>query len=164
MEALCRHFSREGNATRNLAEAEILNELLHYKSKRAMYFEIFLTQCQKMFNIYEKEGGEMSEKAKLRFLFRKVQPTGLRSFVDALKDSQTTGTTISYTMAANHLSTTTSELPEYIAKNSINFSGVQVDDGTKGGDGVYNGYGSINTGHIPSWKYLPFKDRKLFID
>ena len=65
-----------------------------------------------MYNIYEKEGEEMSDEAKVRFLFRKLQHTGLRSFVDVLKASQTTGVTISYTMDANHLSTTTSELPE----------------------------------------------------
>ena len=56
MEALRRHFAGEGNATRNLVEAERLNESLHYKSNGAMSFKIFVTQCQKMFNIYEKEG------------------------------------------------------------------------------------------------------------
>ena len=86
-----------------------------------MSFEIFLTQCQKNFNIYEKEGVEMPEEAKLRFLFRKVQHTGLRSSIDALKASQTTGTTISYTMAENHFSTATSEIPGYIAKNAKMF-------------------------------------------
>ena len=74
------------------------------------------------------------------------------------------GTTISYTVAANHLSTTTSELPEYIANNARNVSGVQVGDGTKGGGGIYNGDVSINTGHIPSWKSLSLKDQKLVID
>ena len=102
--------------------------------------------------------------AKVRLIFRKVQHTGLRSYIDALKASQTTGTIISYTMAAKHLSTATSELPEYIAKNAINVSGFQVGNGTKGGDGIYNGYESINTGQIPSWKSLPFKDRNLVID
>ena len=97
------------------------------------------------------------DEAKVRFLFRKVQHTGLRSSIDALKDSQTTGMTISYTMAENHLSTATSELPEYISNNARKISGVQVGDGAKGGDSIYNGYGSINTGHIPSWKLLPFK-------
>jgi len=52
MNALRRHFAGEGNATRNLAEAERLHESLHYKTERAMGFETFLTQCQKMFNIY----------------------------------------------------------------------------------------------------------------
>ena len=94
----------------------------------------------------------MSDEAKVRFLFMQVHHTGIRSSIDDLKSSQTTGTNISYTMAANHLSTATSELPEYISKNARNILGVQVGDGTKGGNGIYNGYGSINTGHIPSWK------------
>ena len=123
-----------------------------------------MTQYQKMFNIYEKEGEEMSDEAKVRLLFRKVQHTRLHSYIDALKASQTTDTTISYTMAANHISTATSELPEYIAKNEKNVSGVQVDDGTKGGDDIYNLYGSINNGHIPSQKQITFKYRKLVID
>ena len=80
----------------------------------------------------------MSDEAKVRFLFRKVQHTGLRISIDALKASQTMGTTISYTMAANNLPTATSELLEYIANNTRNVSGVQVGDGTKGGYGIYN--------------------------
>ena len=80
----------------------------------------------------------MTDESKVRFLFRKVQHTRLRSSIDALKASQTMGTTISYTMAANHSSTTTSEVPEYIANNARNVSGVQVGDGTKGEDGIYN--------------------------
>ena len=71
MEAPRRHFSGEGNATRNLAETERLQESIHYKGKRAMAFEKFLTQYQKMFNIYEKKGEEMSDEAKVRFLFRR---------------------------------------------------------------------------------------------
>ena len=105
----------------------------------------------------------MSNEAKVRFLFRKVQNTGLRSFIDALKASKTMGTTIFYTMAENHFSTATSELPEYIAKNARNVLRVQVCDGTKGGDSIYNGDGYINNGHIPRCKSLSFKYRKLTI-
>ena len=54
----------------------------------------------------------MLEEEKVRFLFIKVQHTGLRSSIDSLKASQNTGTNISYTMAANHFFTATSELPE----------------------------------------------------
>ena len=85
-----------------------------------MYLDIFLTQSQKMLNIYKKKVEEISNEAKVQFLFRKVQNTGLRSSIDALKASQMRSTTISYTMAANHLSATTSELTEYIAKNARN--------------------------------------------
>ena len=67
-------------------------------------------------------------------------------------------------MAANHLSTATYELPEYIAKNASNVSGIQVCDGTISYDDTYNGDGSINTGKTPNWKSLPFKDQKLVID
>ena len=89
-----------------------------------MYLDIFLTQSQKMLNIYKKKVEEISNEAKVQFLFRKVQNTGLRSSIDALKASQMRSTTISYTMAANHLSTATSELTEYIAKNARNVLGV----------------------------------------
>ena len=111
MEALRSNFAGEGNATRNLAEAKIMQQSIHYKGEREMAFKTFLTKCQKMFSIYEKEDEEMSDEAKVRFLFRKVQHAGLRSSIDALKAAQIIGTVISYTMAENHLSTAVSEPP-----------------------------------------------------
>ena len=157
IEALRRHFSGEGNATCNLAEANRMQDSIHYKGERAMAIETFLTQCQKMFNIYEKEGEEISDEAKVRFLFRKVQHSGLRSYINALKATQTTGTVISYTMAANHLSTAVSELPEYLAKSARNVYGAQTGGGGGGSKSVHNEDGSINTGHIPNWNSLSFK-------
>jgi hypothetical protein len=65
MQALHDHFSGEGNATRNMAEADRLKESLHYKSERAMSFKTFLTQCQKMYSIYKKEGEPMTDEAKV---------------------------------------------------------------------------------------------------
>ena len=67
-------------------------------------------------------------------------------------------------MAANNLSTAVSELPEYLVKSARNVSGVQTDGGWGGGDSVHNDDGSINTGHIPNWKSLSFKERKVVID
>ena len=99
----------------------------------------------------------MSDEAKVRFLFRKVQHSVLRSSIDALKSTQTTGTVISYTMAENHLSTAVSELPEYLAKSARNVSGVQTGGGGGGSNSVHNEDGSINNGHIPNWKSLSFK-------
>ena len=55
-------------------------------------------------------------------------------------------------MDANHLSTATSELTEYISNITKNVLVIRVGDGTKGHNGIYNGDGSINTGHIPNWK------------
>ena len=65
MKALRNHFAGEGNAFRNMAEADRLKENLLYKNERAMTFEAFLTNCQKMYNVYEKEGEAMAEEAKL---------------------------------------------------------------------------------------------------
>ena len=50
-----------------------------------MQFETFLTQMQKMFNIFEKEGEPMEEEAKIRFLFKKVQNNDLQKSDEALK-------------------------------------------------------------------------------
>ena len=90
MKALRNHFAGEGNASRNKAEADRLMESLHYKSERAMNFEIFLTQCQKMYNIFEKEDEPMPEDAKIRFLFKRVQNQSLQPDIEALKVRQTT--------------------------------------------------------------------------
>ena len=163
MQALRDHFAGEGNATRNMAEADRLKDSLHYKSERSMTFETFLTQCQKMYNIYKKEGEPMPDDAKTRFLFKKVQHSGLRSSIDALKAQQTAGTNITYTMAANHLSTAVSELPEYVAKNqNISAANAKGSDPSseKASSAIYNPDGSVITGHIPSWRSLSQSDRE----
>ena len=103
-----------------------MQESIHYKGEKAMAFQTFLTQCQKMFNIYEKEGKEISDEAEVCFLFWEVQHGELRSYIDALKATQITGTVISYTMAENHLSTAVLEMPEYLAKSARNVFGVQT--------------------------------------
>jgi hypothetical protein len=96
MKALCAHFAREGNASHNVAEADRLQESLHYKSERAMAFETFLTQMQRMLNIYEKEGEPMPEDQKVRLLFKKVQHKDLDSAIKALKACQIDGMQLTY--------------------------------------------------------------------
>ena len=59
----------------------------------------------------------MSKEAKIHFLFKKIHYVGLKNIVEALKAQLTTGVYVTYTMAANHISTAVSELPEYISKN-----------------------------------------------
>ena len=159
MNALRDHFSGEGNATRSLAEAERLKASLHYKNERAMPFETFLTQCQKMYNIFEKEEEPMTEEAKIRFLFKSVQHNDLLATVEALKAQRVGGVELSYVTCANHLSTAVSELPEYVAKNrNVSAIGTRGDDTTSS---IYNTDGSIKTGHIENWNKLPFSDKKL---
>ena len=154
MAALRAHFTGEGNASRNIAEAERIRENLHYKHERSMPFETFLTQTQKMFNIFEKEGEPMEDEAKLRFLFKKTKCDRLQKTVEALKVQQRTNPElVSFTTAANHLATAVSELPEYILARR-NVSGV-TSQAT-----IYNSDGSIKTGEIDGWVNITHGDRQ----
>ena len=116
MKALQTHFAGEGNASRTLADADRLKETLHYKNERAMTFETFLTNLQKMFNIYDKENEVVPEDQQVRILFKKIKNKDLEIAVNALKAQATTGTNITYTMATNHLSAAVSQLPEYLSR------------------------------------------------
>ena len=104
----------------------------------------------------------MSEEAKILFLFKKVQLTGIKSAVEALKAQMTAGTNVTYTMAENYLSTAVSELPEYISKNR-NISAVGGDKSVIG-DGnkptIYNADMSIKTGFIQGWNSLSEADKE----
>jgi hypothetical protein len=164
MKALRDHFTGEGNATRNIAEADRLKDSLHYNNERSMTFENFLTQCQKMYNIYDKEEEPMSDEAKVRFLFKSVHHEKLQVEISALKAQITAGTPITYTMASNHLSTAVSELPEYIAKNRNVSSLNKGQTPRTGNSAIYNGDGSIITGHIPSWRSLSSDDRAIVMN
>ena len=85
MQALHNHYQGEGNASRHIATTEKLKETLHYKSERSLTFTAFLDRMQKMFNIFQEEGEELSENAKLRELFKWVQHLQLQDTVKALK-------------------------------------------------------------------------------
>ena len=85
MLALREHYSGEGNASRRIATAKRMRDGLHYKNERSLAFSIFLDRMQKMFNIYEEEGEEFTENAKLRELFKRVQHPQLQDTVKALK-------------------------------------------------------------------------------
>ena len=130
-----------------------------------MAFETFLTKCQSMFNIYEQEDELMEEDAKIRFLFRKVQHPVLDKTIKALKATIATSPagTITYTTAANHLSTAVSELPEFLAK-SRTVSAFNSEEAVPKTSAIYNADGAIITGHIDSWKSLSMEERKIVMD
>ena len=112
MEALCNHYGGEGNASRRIATAEKLRESLHYKSERSLPFSTFLDRMQKMFNIFKEEGEQLTENAKVRELFKRVQHTQLQDTVKVLHVRYDLDR-ITYTEAANHLTAAVSELPEF---------------------------------------------------
>ena len=85
-----------------------MKEQLHYKTEKALTFENFLTKCQKIYNIYQTHGEEMTEEAKIRFLFKKIDHEGLSKTIEAMKSKITTEAVgaVTYTTIASHLSTT----------------------------------------------------------
>ena len=66
-----------------------------------MAFETFLTQCQRMFNIFAQENEPMTEDAKIRFLFNAIQHKDLIVAVEALRAQQTAGANLTYTASVN---------------------------------------------------------------
>ena len=176
MLALREHYSGEGNAT-----AERMREGLHYKNERSLAFSIFLDRMQKMFNIYEEEGEEFTENAKLCELFKWVQHPQLQDTVKALKvrfDMEG----ITYTQAANHLTAAVSELPEYHLTHKVSASSsgtprIQGGGGSshnssikrKGGmqapnKGILMSDGSDFTGYYPNWLELSKEDKQWVLD
>ena len=94
----------------------------------------------------------MTEDAKIRFLFKQVQCTGLAGAIEAMKAKITTepADTVTYTTVANHISTAVSELPDYIAKNrrvSSVTSGTPI-------QGILRAKGDIFTGHYDNYQEL----------
>ena len=156
MQALRDHFAGEGNASRRIAEADRLQKHLHYKSEKAMSFETFLTQCQKMYHIYETEGDPWKEDKKIRFLFNKAEHKGLEVAIEALKMRQTMGEEVTYTTCANHLATVVSEFPDYISRNRKVAAVGRNDDAPS----IYNADGSINTDRIDNWSKIPYSEKK----
>ena len=118
--ALQDHFAGEGSRTSSLQEAEKLRTDLHYKGENAMPFETFLNKAQQMFNLFEKHGDPISDDAKVRWLFSKVQNPNLTYAIEALRAKQTSGDAVTYTLAATHLTTSLSALPSHLKGNFTN--------------------------------------------
>ena len=165
MHVLFSHFEGEGNATRMIDEADRLHYNLHYKIERSMKFENFLTKAQKMYNIYYKYKEEMNDYDMIRFLFKKVQHTGLKGSVEEMKEKVYTSPpySVTYTMVTNHLMSAVTELPEYVTTTQ-NISGVSTNETGSGNyNSVTNKDGSINTGNYINWNKLSREDHKAVI-
>ena len=131
-----------------------------------MNFETFLTKCEKMFNIFEKQGEAMGNDAKVRFLFKHVQHPELEAPVEALRVLQSGGDVLTYTRAANHLSTHVSNMKERFQSNRTTLRRQVAGIGTNGGDHdgsdiIYDKDGSIIIGHIEGWHKLSHKDKQI---
>ena len=168
MEALRNHYGGEGNASRRIPTAEKLRETLHYKSERSMPFSTFLDRMQKMFNIFQEEGEELTENAKVRELLNRVQNNQLQDTVKVLRVRFDIDG-ILYTAAANHLTSAVSELPEYLlARRVSSLRRIRGGGSEKGKnkfkrDSIYADDGTIFTGYYSNWKSLSKEDRDKVI-
>ena len=70
---LLRHYSGEGNVRCRVATVDHLRETLHYKSDRALSFNMFLDRMQKIINIFRNGEEIMADSTQVRELFRRVQ-------------------------------------------------------------------------------------------
>lgn len=106
-----------------------------------------------MYNIYAQHGEIMTEDAKIRFLLKKIQHSGMESAVEAIKSKITTKPTgtVTYTTITNHISIAVSELPDYLSRNCC-VSGVTCESSNGNNNyNIYNTDGSINTEHHTDW-------------
>ena len=157
MQALKDHFSGEGNVTRRIAEAERIRDTLQYKNERNLTFETFLTKCEKMYNIFDKHGESMEEDAMIRFLFRSIVHPGLEADIAAMKATITTSPpgSITYSTVSNHLSTSVSQLPEFIARGR-NVSATTTEGTDDGKLSCYKDDGTlILDQYLPDWQTYP---------
>ena len=154
----------EGNASRWTADAESPKDALHCTDERAMPFETFLTKCEEMFQIFKEQGEEVPEDAKIWFLFKKVQHSGLQGTIESLKAqiSLSNPGSVSCTTCANHSSKAVSDPPE-CRKGGRNVSAIQKNEDKVSGS-VFQSDGTIKTGKFSDWSELKPADRAKVAD
>ena len=162
---LRRHYEGEGNQSRRIASADKYRETLHYKSERAMPWETFLDQMQKMFNVYKEEGEEMTENAKLWELFKHTKHPQLVESVKALEVRYDMDG-LMYTQAANHLTAAVSKLPDYQMARRVSNVKTGSGQGSKptrihrDRNTIYATDGTIWTGHYDEWATMKDSDKE----
>ena len=55
--------------------------------------------------------------SKLKYIYKRVHHAGFKIAIEVLNIMQTAGTSVNYTMAANHFFIELSQLPEYLTNN-----------------------------------------------
>ena len=83
--ALLAFYGGSGNTAKMISKAEAMNRTLHYKKESTMSFEKFADKLKEMFNIFEKHGEPVSEKAKIRQLLDKVTSSDMQITVATIR-------------------------------------------------------------------------------
>ena len=122
-----------------------------------MPFSNFLESMEKILNIFQEEGKELTKNAKVRELLKGVQHNQLQDTVKAVRVRFDLDG-ISYTEAANHLTLAVSELPEYLLARRVSSLKRICGGGSDKGknkfkrDSIYADDGTIFTGYYSNWK------------
>jgi hypothetical protein len=124
---LVTHFTREGNNTRRIGDAERLEKTVHDKDERAMTFQTFLAKTRHMLNIFEEVGEPKPEAAKIRLLLVLVRNTEFQPIVQAVRNGMTLyPNTYTLTTASNMI---TSQFTPQETNRSV--SGLGKENGEK---------------------------------
>jgi hypothetical protein len=83
--ALLAFYEGSGNTAKMISKGEAMNRTLHYKKESTMSFEKFADKLKEMFNIFEKHGEPISEKAKIRQLLDKVTSSDIQITVAMIR-------------------------------------------------------------------------------
>ena len=83
--SLLAFYGGSGNTAKMISKAEAMNRPLHYKKESTMSFEKFADKLKEMFNIFEKHGEPISEKAKIRQLLDKVTASEMQITVATIR-------------------------------------------------------------------------------
>jgi hypothetical protein len=84
MSGLLAFYRGSDNTAKMISKAEAMNRTLHYKKESTMSFEKFADKVKKMFNMFEKHGEPVSEKAKIRQLLDKVTSSNMQRITVAM--------------------------------------------------------------------------------
>ena len=161
MTLLRSHFSGAGNSTRRVAAVEHMKDTLHYRNERSLTFEVFLSKCQRMFNIYEQQKEPMTEDAKVRFLLKKTLHPQLANAVETIQSQLSLNPgTVTVATVSNFLASRVSDLPDYVSRQrNVNAIGSENNTNTAPNTGVVLSDGSIWTGYYPNWQKLSKEEK-----
>jgi hypothetical protein len=84
--ALLAFYGGSGNTAKMISKAaEAMNRTLRYKKESTMSFQKFADKLREVFNIFEKHGEPVSEKAKIRQLLDKVTSSDMQITVATIR-------------------------------------------------------------------------------
>jgi hypothetical protein len=140
--------------------------LLHYKNKRAMSFEKFLTNMQAMFTGFEDKDKLLTDAQKIRLLFQKVQSPSLTQVKNALQvsyDLDKAGEA-TYDFLANSMAAEAASLPDHAPNRQASGVDRHPASGSAPTSGIKGANGDIFTGFYKNVQSLSDDEKQAIFD